>query len=147
MYPCISADGKTLYFSARRNAVIDSEPYAEKIWVSKLLVDEQGKPVSAGNTRTGNKNQFTLAQNYPNPFNSEAVIKYDIPFRCMVNLTIYDVTGRKVKNLINRIHDPGNYNTRWNGKNESGKYVSSGIYFYCLQAGTGYIVNKMNFIK
>ena len=78
---------------------------------------------------------FTLHQNYPNPFNPATTIQYDLPRRAKVTLTIYDILGREEVVLINREQGPGYQSVIWNGRNERGQPVSTGVYLYRLQTG------------
>ena len=73
-----------------------------------------------------------LNQNYPNPFNPITTISFSIPDECNVDLIIYNIKGQKVKALVNNNLLEGNYSVVWNGFDESGKSVSSGVYFYKL---------------
>jgi len=77
-----------------------------------------------------------LNQNYPNPFNPETTIRYDLSDESIVNLTIYDMSGQVVRTLVNdQAMSAGQYKSVWDGRNESGQKVASGIYFYRLYAG------------
>ncbi|MCX5753127.1 MAG: PKD domain-containing protein [Candidatus Krumholzibacteria bacterium] len=78
---------------------------------------------------------FRLAQNYPNPFNPNTTISYQIPVRSMVNLSVFDVSGRLIRTLVNEYNEPGLYAAPWDGKDSRGVSVASGIYFSKLQAG------------
>ncbi|MCJ7811843.1 T9SS type A sorting domain-containing protein, partial [bacterium] len=87
---------------------------------------------------------FSLFQNYPNPFNSQTVISYSILTAGSVTIKIFDATGRIVNTLIhNRFHEPGQYNILWDGYDEEGKRVSSGIYIYQLRSDTIQLSKKM----
>jgi hypothetical protein len=86
---------------------------------------------------------YGLAQNYPNPFNPLTTIRYSVKNRDAVTLRIYDVTGRLVRTLLNEIKEPGAYTIVWNGHNDRGTRVSSGIYFYRLAAGNFMQTRKM----
>lgn len=79
---------------------------------------------------------FKLAQNYPNPFNPNTTISYQIAERSLVKLSIFDVSGRLVRTLVNAYNEPGLYAAPWDGKDHAGHAVTSGVYFYQLQAGT-----------
>lgn len=100
----------------------------------------RGTPGHVNNTVTGIVNEvevpntFSLAQNYPNPFNPTTTITYSIAKKGRVNLTIYNLLGQKIKTLVESEMNPGHYKSNWNGKNESGKRVSSGIYIYTLKS-------------
>ena len=76
---------------------------------------------------------FALHQNYPNPFNPLTSIQYDLPNISMVNISVYDMMGRKVKTLVNGIQNSGFKTIQWNAKNEMNSPVSAGLYFYTIQ--------------
>ena len=77
---------------------------------------------------------FALAQNFPNPFNPSTTIRYALPENTFVNLQIFNVLGQPVRTLVNREQSPGNQSVEWDGKNDRGQKVSSGIYFYRIAA-------------
>jgi hypothetical protein len=78
---------------------------------------------------------FALYQNAPNPFNPETIIRYDVPEGGgKVTVRIYDVSGRLVLTLVDRMESAGQKSARWNGANQNGMHVASGIYFYRLEA-------------
>lgn len=85
---------------------------------------------------------FKLYENYPNPFNPITHISFDVPKSSQVNLSIYEITGRLVKTLINNEMHPGKHTTTF----EAGD-LSSGIYFYRLQANSYIEVKRMMLIK
>jgi len=76
---------------------------------------------------------YVLGQNYPNPFNPLTTIKFGIKKRCHVTLKVYDVSGRLVKVLIDDFCEAGTYSRTWDGTNELGKKVASGVYFYRME--------------
>ena len=90
---------------------------------------------------------FSLEQNYPNPFNPDTRIRYSIPEAGSVRIAIFDILGRRVRVLENRMMPAGSHEVVWNGKTASGTYASSGIYFYRLQAGNRSEVRKMVLLK
>lgn len=78
---------------------------------------------------------FALFQNYPNPFNAETMIQYQISDgRQQVRLEIFDILGKKVRTLVNENQSAGSYRVKWDGKDDRGKDVSSGIYVYKIDA-------------
>jgi hypothetical protein len=79
---------------------------------------------------------FILYQNYPNPFNRTTRIKLFLPQAGLVRLRIYDASGRMVKNLLDTRLNAGECTVNWNGQNEQGQTVASGIYFYRLESGS-----------
>lgn len=85
---------------------------------------------------------YAISQNYPNPFNSSTRIKYDIPVKCYVNITIYDITGRRIKTLVDTDLQPGYYEVDFNSTE-----LSSGIYFYKLLTNDYSETKKMVLVK
>ncbi|HVP37070.1 MAG TPA: cohesin domain-containing protein [Terriglobales bacterium] len=91
--------------------------------------------------------RFGLSQNYPNPFNPETNISFSLPQESQVNLKIYNIKGQLVKVLADAKLSAGVHSLIWNGKDESGNDVSSGIYFYKLNAGVFSETRKMVKVK
>ena len=90
---------------------------------------------------------FALYQNYPNPFNPTTTIDYDLPEDALVNITLYDMMGKIVKNLVSAQQNAGFQSVRWNSTNNNGQSVSAGVYFYRIEAGDFMQTNKMLLIK
>jgi len=80
---------------------------------------------------------FSLEQNYPNPFNPSTNIRYMLPRAANVTLTVYNILGQKIKTLVNNFESAGLKNVFWDGKDESGSSVSSGMYFFRIIADSG----------
>jgi flagellar hook assembly protein FlgD len=78
-------------------------------------------------------NSFALKQNYPNPFNPQTIIEYVLPKGCELEIAIYNILGRKVRTLVKEFQKSGQHRVDWDGKDEEGKEVSSGIYFYQIK--------------
>lgn len=94
--------------------------------------------------------RFALRQNYPNPFNGSTNIMYEIPdgYRLIKSLLqVYNVLGQKVKTIVSREHDPGTYTVTWDGTDENGVAVSSGVYFYRLMSKDYSTARKMIYVK
>jgi hypothetical protein len=85
--------------------------------------------------------------NYPNPFNPTTTIKYYLPKDNFVNLSIYNVKGQKIKKLVNEIKLKGNNSVVWNGKDEKGNFVSSGVYFYKIKTDNVSTTQKILLLK
>ncbi len=88
-----------------------------------------------------------LHQNYPNPFNPETTISFDMPKTANANLSIFNVKGQLVNTLVDGNLDFGKHSFVWNGKDASGKNVTSGIYFYRLTTGSHVETKKMMLMK
>ena len=90
---------------------------------------------------------YKLHNAYPNPFNPVTTIRYELPEDGLVNITIYDMMGRRVKTLINDQQTTGYRSTQWNATNDAGSTVSAGIYLYMIQAGDFGQTKKMVMLK
>jgi len=92
---------------------------------------------------------FALSQNYPNPFNPSTSINFSIPDGepVHVRLRIHNLRGQLVKELVNETREPGSYAVQWQGKNRRGRSVSSGVYFYRMEAGPFVQTRKMVILK
>ncbi|MDE2811001.1 MAG: T9SS type A sorting domain-containing protein, partial [Gemmatimonadota bacterium] len=90
----------------------------------------------------------SLSQNYPNPFNPETTIRYDLSSDAVVSLTIYNIAGQAVRKLVDgESLAAGQYQAVWDGRNESGASVASGMYFYLLHAGDYVAKRKMVLLR
>ncbi|MCE5270571.1 T9SS type A sorting domain-containing protein [bacterium] len=93
---------------------------------------------------------YALDQNSPNPFNPSTTIAYEIPESTSgtkVVLAVYNIRGQKVITLVDELKESGRYSVNWDGRSEAGQRVSSGVYFYRLQAGDFSAVRKMVILK
>lgn len=91
-----------------------------------------------------------LHQSYPNPFNSSTIINFSIPHtqsNSSTELAIFNIQGQLIKKLLKHTLPGGNYMTKWDGRDEDGKQVNSGIYFYRLKVGSTILSGKMGLIK
>jgi len=92
-------------------------------------------------------NDFILLQNYPNPFNPVTTIDYGLSTNSYVKLTIYNILGQRVKTLVDEEQTAGYKTVMWDGRNDRGEQVSSGIYLYRIQAGSFTKTVKMSLLK
>jgi hypothetical protein len=99
------------------------------------------------NSEAGLPVGFSLEQNYPNPFNPETQISYQIANGGYISLNIYDLLGREIKTLVSEDQPPGYYTVSWDGKDESGNIVPSGVYLYTLNTGNIVESKKMILMK
>ncbi|MBN2000104.1 T9SS type A sorting domain-containing protein [candidate division KSB1 bacterium] len=90
---------------------------------------------------------YELDQNYPNPFNPETTISFSAGESGFGELKIYNLQGQLVRELINKHLDPGHYSVVWNGHDDNGKLLPSGVYLYTLEINGFKQTKKMNFIK
>jgi PKD repeat protein len=108
----------------------DSTSYTIDIWISET------------GTAQAVPGEFTLSQNFPNPFNPTTAIRFQLPERGQVNLSIYDLNGHKVRTLINGIQDAGYYTLNFHAGD-----LPSGVYLYRLSSGTEVVTKKMVLMK
>ena len=94
-------------------------------------------------TATGRAGQLSCT----NPFNAEATIRYQISQRSPVRLEIYNLMGQRVRTLVHAAQDAGFFSARWDGRNDEGVSVASGVYLYRLRAGGFTATRKMLLIK
>jgi hypothetical protein len=90
---------------------------------------------------------FALLQNYPNPFNPTTTIEYQLPVQTMTDIEIYNMLGERVVSLVHETKSAGFYTVQWNGTNDAGAKVATGVYFYRMRAGEFHMVNKMLLVK
>ena len=92
-------------------------------------------------------NQYLLHQNYPNPFNPITTLRYNIPEKILVRISIFDISGNLIKMLVNEVKNAGFYSARWGAINNNGQPVSAGVYFYKIHAGNFVDTKKMILLK
>jgi len=88
-----------------------------------------------------------LHGNYPNPFNPETVISFSVAQEEIVAIDVYNVKGQKVRSLVKGVYATGVHNVVWNGRDDLGRQVGSGVYFYTMKAGEYSAVRKMLLLK
>jgi tetratricopeptide (TPR) repeat protein len=119
----------------------ESEKAAEILAKIKVIEDNLNGIVSVDNP-TDLPTDYSLSQNYPNPFNPTTTIQYSIPKDEFVKLTVYDITGKVVKELVNGHKAAGRYSVEFNASS-----YSSGIYYYKIEAGQYNSTQKMMLVK
>ena len=103
--------------------------------------------VSLGLDDKLNPIRFFVSNNYPNPFNPVTTLRYDLPENSMVNIRVYDMLGRQVKELVNNYQNAGFKSIIWNATNDFGKPAAAGVYLYKIQAGDYVQIKKMVLLK
>ncbi len=142
--------GDTLYFKALSGGKLLS---VAPMPLGEYVVHEPGQikqvdlvvdpPLDTPEDSNSNLPQkFKLYQNYPNPFNSTTKISYDLDRKARVNISIYDINGRRVKNYLKKVQGPGHYEIPINTNN-----LASGVYFYRVSAGEKAKTKKMVLVK
>ena len=85
----------------------------------------------------------SLAQNYPNPFNPTTLISFGTPVEQHVELRIFNAMGMSVRTLVSTLLSPGTYTVEWDGNDDNGQPLSSGVYLYMLRGGNDHVERKM----
>ena len=135
--PGISSDSCVVRVVAFDHAKLAGEDASDGYFSVRASTGTDGPPAIA----------FSLAQNYPNPFNPLTTIDYSVARTSPVELAIFDVNGRKIRTLVGEIKARGIYKTVWNGRNDRGSSVASGVYFYRLTAGDFIEIKKMILLR
>lgn len=138
-FPTIGADGR------------DIEGLAFMSTSSPLPIPHPVFAKSSHSLQSSVPDDFSLGQNYPNPFNPTTRIQYEIPARIAnavhVQLKVYNLLGELVRELVDELKNPGQYTVEWDGRNNLGEPVSSGVYIYQLVAGEFRQTRRMLLIK
>ena len=113
---------------AHKEELLADHSHATIEIVNGMLSEEQLEHVSP--------EIFELYQNYPNPFNPQTTINFHIPQTSRVQVTVYDLMGSQVATLVDQELEKGCYNTSWNGRDEAGRTLMSGVYMYKIDAET-----------
>lgn len=113
--------------------------YFDNVYVTQLATSVEDKEIVPS--------EYSLLQNYPNPFNPETQISYKLSAGGFTSLSVYDLLGREIKTLVSKEQSAGLYTVSWNGKNEFGNSVPSGVYMYTLKTGNFYESRKMILMK
>lgn len=127
-------DSNTYFYRVKCITPDNQVAYSDSVTITYLITsidDKHNLP-----------SEYSLSQNYPNPFNPVTSINYSLPVLSNVKLSVYDLLGRTIKELVNDVQPAGNYTINFNGIN-----LSSGIYFNTLKAGNFYQVRKMLLLK
>ncbi|HWA06745.1 MAG TPA: T9SS type A sorting domain-containing protein [Ignavibacteria bacterium] len=123
----LTASGSNLFAGTNGSGVF-KRPLSEMVAVQQVSTEIPG--------------QFSLGQNYPNPFNPTTSIKFDVSRSGNINISVYDISGRKIEDMVSGSYNPGTYEVKW----DASKY-SSGVYFYTLVTNEFTETKRMLMIK
>lgn len=112
-----------------------------------IVILEKSPPVGIEEGNETVANGFELHQNYPNPFNPTTQISFTIPKALQVSLKIYNIRGQEVRTLVSEMRNAGTHTVQWNGLDNRGVKVASGVYIYTLRAGEFVQTKKMTLMK
>jgi hypothetical protein len=123
----------------------NSPPY--KIMYRRVKKNYSYQQVERKESENQLPQKLILKQNYPNPFNSATTIRYDLSKACFVTLEIYNLLGQKLRTVVAEDQKQGEYQINWNGHNDNGNLLPSGIYLCQLKADHQIFVRKIALIK
>jgi len=109
--------------------------------------DVIGHTTNVKKSNRGPELSFDLKQNYPNPFNPTTTINYTLAKNGLVELTVYNLMGQKIKTLVHEVKNAGQHVVQWDGRNNAGQSVASGLYFYNLKTANFMKTNKMILLR
>ncbi|MCW8805899.1 MAG: C25 family cysteine peptidase, partial [Ignavibacteriaceae bacterium] len=131
---------------------LEDEEYLMRLQIAQNLFNEGGGEYLGKSNNTNSENintdlpkEYALLGNYPNPFNPSTNISYSLPYISSVELVIYDIMGREIKTFYNASQPSGYQTITWDGKNENGNSVASGIYLYRISIKS--LENNEVFVK
>ena len=133
----------------------ESNPEPTEFWylvVSDKTPVEAEEEIVVENAAAELPQVFSLSPNYPNPFNPSTTIKFQLPEKngtatVRTVLRVYDILGRRVRTIVDEDMSPGFYTKQWDGLNDNGVGISSGVYFYSITAGKFRETKKMLLLK
>lgn len=134
-----NSDGKDLL----NNAADDNEEFSSETDLAK----SDAELSAVARIATGIPDLFKISQNYPNPFNSSTTINYHLAEDGQVSIKIFNVRGEEIRTLVNEFKRADYYTVHWNGKDEKGNLIVSGVYLYQIQAGKHICTKKMVFVE
>lgn len=161
----ISGSGETLYLVDAEGTIINEVSFGEQaddistgrypdgtgsfvtMYPTFGSANQSSMTDVAGNFSPQIPGNFQLEQNYPNPFNPRTTIAFELIMPGPVQLVIFNPLGREVKNLVNAFREAGRHEVIWDGTNNGGQQVSSGLYFYELRTYTGRLHRKMLLLR
>ena len=144
--PGTPGDSVTVYLGIKTGVWSDQQTLEYEVLIDDVsLVDVTGTGVAGEPPQIARS--FELEQNYPNPFNPETSIRFQLPAHDAVSLRVIDVSGRVVRTLLNGELASGQHIARWDGRDDAGELLSSGVYFYQLHTSEFVQTKKMTFLQ
>ena len=144
--PGTPGDSVIVYLGVKMGVWSDQQTLEYEVLIDEVsLVDVTGTAVK--NEQPHVARSYALEQNYPNPFNPQTSIRFQLPANDVVSLQVFDVSGRVVRTLVNGELTSGQHVARWDGRDDAGQMLSSGVYFYQMQTSQVVRTKKMTFLQ
>jgi len=128
----LEAAGQETHLLSQRDRTLADEA---RIQVLEALTSLKVMTAVEGEGEAVNPHEFRLEQGFPNPFNPSTTIEFSLPARGRVELAIYNLAGQQVRKLVSSVVDEGAHSIRWDGTDDGGSELATGVYLYRLQAG------------
>ena len=122
-------------------------PYYWDLWLIRFAPEVFSRQLAMTESPGVQPSSFALHQNYPNPFNPVTTVKYNLPDRSLVDITVYDILGRHIKTLVNGNQDPGIKSILWDATDDAGRPVNSGVYLYRIKTEDFEQTRRMMLVK
>lgn len=148
-----SAARSTIHIDTIQHPSYSSTEYLFVTTILNSYKPGWGGPINLSSTAVDESNTsiipttFELQQNYPNPFNPTTMIRFGLPTKSQVTLKIFNLLGQEVTTLVDEVLPAGTHSTEWDGRDQAGVEVATGIYFYKLVAGDFIETKKMMLVK
>ena len=117
------------------------------IYWDDVTINVIGAITTVRDTKNGLPKSFELGENYPNPFNPSTKIQFGLPTDAQASIVIYNTLGQKVRTLVDEYRASGRYEVSWDGRDDLGRTVGSGVYLYRLVSGQTSVIKKMLLVK
>lgn len=138
----IDGNGSNDFAVGSRNSTFDDQDRGY-LWVFNGLLPSTGLE----DEKLPLPRSFSLQQNYPNPFNPSTTISFSLSKRSLMRLEVFNISGQRVRVLVDSEHPAGSHRITWDGKDFSGKLLPSGVYLYKLQVGDEVETKRMTLIR
>ncbi|MCX6142142.1 MAG: T9SS type A sorting domain-containing protein, partial [Ignavibacteriales bacterium] len=117
------------------------------VYFDDLTVQKVGTTTGVSSGNSSIPKVFELSNNYPNPFNPSTKIQFAVPNEQNISLVIYNLLGQRIRTLVQGVYAAGQYTVTWDGKDQVGRTLESGVYIYRLETGSIALVKKMLMLK
>lgn len=148
----VSPDGEYFFFTKNADIYWMDAAIIQQLKSEPTLIDEPPTGHAPLEDKFGadwlnSPKEFILYSNYPNPFNATTMISFDLMRNSLVQLTVYSINGERVKTLVNGASVAGHHEVLWDGANDQGQKVSSGLYLYKFEAEKNHQAKKMLYLR
>jgi hypothetical protein len=117
------------------------------IYWDDVTINVIGAITTVRDTKNGLPKSFELGENFPNPFNPSTKIQFGLPTDAQASIVIYNALGQKVRTLVDEYRASGRYEVTWDGRDDLGRTIGTGVYLYRLVSGSTSVIKKMLLVK